>query len=283
MFEMSTDQVDPSQVARNGNQRYNIDGTPRKRPRRISPHASGHIPDVIPQRPFWHKPRQSQSHPSVASVLSIADTLLARFNQAGGDHKILERTSQRASIELGTGRGRGRQTHIFSMTWPEAQQEEFPWTDEANSGEVAKRLHNCSVNPAALKPEWATERGRMQMLWECVVGDGVATFMPAVALDDGGAVDASSDGVCESRDSSNGRGSRDDSTASGDPQQMESNTAGFEEGDYSSLFKTEEIDAAIEGLLGHGRAARFLRSYLRRLGLAVPINAKAKFAARHGE
>lgn len=117
---------------------------------------------------------------------SIADTLLGNFNRAGGDHKIIERSPTCACIELSTGKGRGLKRHVASMTWDEALKESsiwiYPESDDADFP-VPRFFQDGSVNPAALKEEWRTQRGRMQMLWEHAVFDGVRCMMPSAAFD----------------------------------------------------------------------------------------------------
>lgn len=123
----------------------------------------------------------SQVYWVIVGRLSMkSDVMLARFNEAGGDHKILSRTHQLACIELSTGKGRGKQTHEFSFSWADAAQEKFPWNGAGNKGKVSKFLADGSPNPDALKDNWATDRGRMQMLWARVVSDGIRAVMPSV-------------------------------------------------------------------------------------------------------
>lgn len=92
-----------------------------------------------------------------------SEAMLAGFRQHGGKHKVVSRTPDLASIEL-TFEG---QSLLFSLSWEEAKQESFPW------GKTEK-------GQPKLKDNWATPRGRMQMLWARVVSDGVRCLCPEV-------------------------------------------------------------------------------------------------------
>jgi len=91
-----------------------------------------------------------------------AEAILAEFNERGGKHKIAERTSDAAEVEL---TAPGAATVKFRFTWEEAQQEPFPFAKDGN-----------------LKKNWASPRSRMQMLWARVVSDGVRALMPGVVV-----------------------------------------------------------------------------------------------------
>jgi hypothetical protein len=88
-----------------------------------------------------------------------ADAMLAEFRMRGGEHEIVERTSEAAEVELRMGRKKYRER----FTWEDAQKEKFPY---AKKGE--------------LKDNWATPRGRKGMLWARVVSDAVRAFCPEV-------------------------------------------------------------------------------------------------------
>ena len=87
-----------------------------------------------------------------------ADAMLARLLQFGGEYEILERTPEMASIKATFRKATG----TFSFSWKEAQEERFPY---AKGGK-------------ALKDNWATPRGRKQMLWARCVSDAVRTICP---------------------------------------------------------------------------------------------------------
>jgi hypothetical protein len=89
-----------------------------------------------------------------------ADAMLAEFREAGGKHRVLERTSDVAEIEL----LKDGESNRFRFTFAEAQQEKFPFGKDGKT----------------LKDNWATPRGRMQMLWARVVSDGIRCVAPEV-------------------------------------------------------------------------------------------------------
>jgi hypothetical protein len=87
-----------------------------------------------------------------------ADAMLARFIEAGGNHEILERSPDRASVILSI----AGQSVEFSISWQEAQEEGL---DQSKKG---------------TKTNWSTPRRRMQMLWARVISDGVRAMAPQV-------------------------------------------------------------------------------------------------------
>lgn len=90
-----------------------------------------------------------------------ADAMLADFRQIyGGKHKVLTRTAHEASIELTL----GDQVLVETLTWDDAQKEKWPY---GKGGKV--------------KDNWATPRGRRQMLWARVVSEGVRTLCPEIS------------------------------------------------------------------------------------------------------
>lgn len=89
-----------------------------------------------------------------------AGAMLADFRVRGGRHRIVERTPERASIEL-TIDGQSQQ---FTFTWEEAQQEPF-----------------IRDKDGKVKKNYATPRTRMQMLWARVVSDSVEAMAPEIA------------------------------------------------------------------------------------------------------
>lgn len=97
-------------------------------------------------------------------------------SEKGGTYEIVERSAMRAAIKLTY----KRQTYVSEITWQQAMQEQYPWTGDANYGKVPKFNKDGSVNPKALKTTWRTERGRMQMLWNRAVSDGINTDCPEV-------------------------------------------------------------------------------------------------------
>jgi hypothetical protein len=97
-----------------------------------------------------------------------ADAMLAIFRMLGGEHEVLHRTPEIASIRLIDGKTRARKQTDFTFTWEEAQQEPFPYGKPDKDGKPV------------LKKNWATPRARMQMLWARVVSDAVRTLKPEV-------------------------------------------------------------------------------------------------------
>jgi hypothetical protein len=87
-----------------------------------------------------------------------ADAMLARFIEQGGRHVIIERSPDRAAVQL----LQDGETQAFSFTWEEAQAEGLP---NGKNG---------------IKTNWSTPRRRMQMLWARVVSDGVRAMAPQV-------------------------------------------------------------------------------------------------------
>lgn len=105
-----------------------------------------------------------------------AKVMLSEFALRGGEHRIIERTSEAAEIRL-IYKGKDE---TFRLTWEEAQQETFVY-----NGKEAETLRmiaakNTKLLAERLKPKYATPRARMQMLWARVVSDGVGVICPEV-------------------------------------------------------------------------------------------------------
>lgn len=88
-----------------------------------------------------------------------ADAMLARFIDAGGKHRVIDRTPELAAVSLEI----GGHKQTFSYSWKYAE---------------AAGAH-LTGNGKPL-PMWSTPRGRMQMLWARVISDGVRTMAPQV-------------------------------------------------------------------------------------------------------
>lgn len=101
-----------------------------------------------------------------------SDAMLARFNAAGGTHKIKSRTADLAEIEV-TYNG---ETNVFSLSWDELKQEPTPYNGK-EADIVANLLKGAQP---ALKPKYATPRSRMQMMWARVVSDAIRAVFPQV-------------------------------------------------------------------------------------------------------
>lgn len=94
-----------------------------------------------------------------------ADYMLASFRQRGGKHRVIERSPDRAAVELEL----DGEKQAFVLTFADACLEPHPWSNKR--GPDGKTL---------LKTNWATPRARMQMLWARVISDGVRTMCPEV-------------------------------------------------------------------------------------------------------
>lgn len=105
-----------------------------------------------------------------------SDYMLAEFTRQGGDYKVIERSPERACIELKIGKRSG----VFEMTIKDAMGEEYVYTKLANEGKVPKVLDNGKINDKACKDNWSTPRRRAQMLWSRAVSDGIRTICPTV-------------------------------------------------------------------------------------------------------
>lgn len=105
-----------------------------------------------------------------------AEAMLARFEELGGKYRVIERTADRAAIEL----IRDGQKQVFSLTWAEAQQEPFVYEAGKGVKEAEVIALIAKKTPPPLKAKYATPRARTQMLWARVVSDGVRTMNPGV-------------------------------------------------------------------------------------------------------
>lgn len=109
-------------------------------------------------------------------VTDRADAMLAKFNQRGGKHRLISRTSELAAVELTT---RDGDVHEFTFSWDEAQGEAFPWTIKRD-GNKRPVLGDDGEPVRVLKDTWATVRGRKQMMWARVISDAVRAIDPGV-------------------------------------------------------------------------------------------------------
>ena len=87
-----------------------------------------------------------------------ADAMLAGFLSIGGRHRIIERSGERAAVEL----SHAGQTCVFECTIEDAKEAGLT---ESKKGE---------------KENWSSPRQRMQMLWARVISDGVRAMAPQV-------------------------------------------------------------------------------------------------------
>ena len=101
----------------------------------------------------------ARTHHIIQGNLSMrADAMLAEFNRLGGKHRIVERTAERAEVELKI----GDDVYTESLAWDEAKQEPYPYEKDGTS----------------LKKNWRTPRARRQMLWARVISEAVRTLHP---------------------------------------------------------------------------------------------------------
>jgi hypothetical protein len=105
-----------------------------------------------------------------------ADYMLAEFTKQGGEYKVIERTSETATIELNI----GKRKSVFSFTIAEAMGEEYVYNKLGNEGKIPKVGPDGKINDKACKDNWSTPRRRAQMLWNRVVSDAIRTICPTV-------------------------------------------------------------------------------------------------------
>jgi hypothetical protein len=117
---------------------------------------------------------QEKYHLIKGKLSMKAEAMLAEFNERGGKHRIIERSGNRAAIEV-TLDGK---TDTFSLTWEEAQQEPFVYNGKES--EIIKAIAKGDKSKLELKPKYATPRSRTQMLWARVVSDAIGAVMPSV-------------------------------------------------------------------------------------------------------
>jgi hypothetical protein len=107
---------------------------------------------------------QGRNHLAGGTLTKKAHVILADFQKYGGEFRLLERTHERASVELTLGPNK----IVETLTWDEAQNEAWPWT---TSKDGKKKL----------KDNWATPRARRQMLWARAISEGVRSICPQAA------------------------------------------------------------------------------------------------------
>ncbi len=112
----------------------------------------------------------AQRYHLIKNKLSMqADAMLAEFDMVG-KHRLIERSPERAAIELDL----DGKTYRFELTWEQAQAEPFVY--EGKEADVVAALAAGRKPP--IKPKYATPRARMQMLWARVVSDSVTAIYP---------------------------------------------------------------------------------------------------------
>jgi hypothetical protein len=93
-----------------------------------------------------------------------ADAMLAEFRSRGGRHVVVERSPERAAIELIDKHG---QKIAAEYTWTEAEQSRWPWRD-------------ASDHKKGLKDNWSTPTDRRNMLWARLVSDSIRAIAPEI-------------------------------------------------------------------------------------------------------
>jgi hypothetical protein len=103
----------------------------------------------------------SRKYNVIENNLSMkSDAMLAELRARGGKHKVLERTADRASVEITY----DDQVYVESFSWDEAQVEPYVFCKDGKT----------------LKKNWATPRARRQMLWARVISEAVRTVAPEI-------------------------------------------------------------------------------------------------------
>jgi len=87
--------------------------------------------------------------------------MLARLRELGGSYKIIERSPDRAAIEMSFGGNK----YLSELTWLEAQKQPYVYAKDRKT----------------LKRNWGTEHKRKQMLWVRAISDGVNVVAPEVS------------------------------------------------------------------------------------------------------
>ena len=103
----------------------------------------------------------SRKYHVIENNLSMkSDAMLAELRARGGKHKVIERTSEKASVEISY----DGQVYVETFTWDEASQEPYVYGKDGKT----------------LKKNWATPRARRQMLWARVISEAVRTVAPEI-------------------------------------------------------------------------------------------------------
>lgn len=103
-----------------------------------------------------------------------SDAMLADLRARGGTHRIVERSPERAAVEITL----DGQSCTFWLTWDEARQEPFVYVGKEST--VVQKLEAGKTDDLIVKNKYATPRSRSQMLWARVVSDGVRAMAPEV-------------------------------------------------------------------------------------------------------
>ena len=93
-----------------------------------------------------------------------ADAMLAKFRKAGGKFTIVERSKDKAAIELTSAEG---DSYKNEFTREEALASRWPWKD-------------WKAPDRQLKDNWATDTDFKAMLWARLVSDSIRAFAPEI-------------------------------------------------------------------------------------------------------
>ena len=103
-------------------------------------------------------------------VAKKTDAIIADFHRAGGTHRLLARTADKAEAYFEM----GDCDYTSTITWQECLAEPFVYVGK--EGDVLAMLQRGQ--PPPLKAKYSTPRARMQMLWARCVSDGVRVVAP---------------------------------------------------------------------------------------------------------
>lgn len=103
-------------------------------------------------------------------VAKKTDAIIADFHRAGGTHRVLSRTVDKAEAYFKL----GDTDYTSTITWEDCLAEPFVYVGK--EGDVLAMLLRGQKPP--LKAKYSTPRARMQMLWARCVSDGVRVVAP---------------------------------------------------------------------------------------------------------
>lgn len=106
-----------------------------------------------------------------------ADCMLAKFEDFGGETRLIQRTPDVCEIELTR---RGKEPQRFKLTWEDAQFDTYPYDlnqfdkdKEAKLVEAINAWRAGTGKQPKFKTRYATPRSRMQMLWARLSSDSI--------------------------------------------------------------------------------------------------------------
>ena len=112
-----------------------------------------------------------QNYHLIQGVVSKkTDAIIADFHRAGGTHKVISRTADRAEAVFKL----GECDYTSVVSWEDCLKEPFVYMGKEQ--DVIAMLARGLTPP--LKAKYSTPRARMQMLWARCVSDGVRVVAP---------------------------------------------------------------------------------------------------------